>query len=85
MLFKESRPVGGLPRPKPRAESARLLEATRERTMQGQVIEADRESAAPGQPQENEKQLDYIARYIWSVQQENKALRERIRLLLEAV
>jgi hypothetical protein len=52
--------------------------------MQGQLAKATRDTDAPGQSQENESGLDYIARYIWSVQRENEALRERIALL-EAV
>jgi len=52
--------------------------------MPEQVIKANRTVAAPAE-QEEDKQLDYIARYVWSVQQEDKALRDRIALLLEAV
>ena len=50
--------------------------------MTGRVLEADREvPEQPGQPQEKNRQLNYIARYIWAVQRENEALRQRIALL----
>ena len=50
--------------------------------MTGRALEADREAPEqPDQPQEKNRQLNYIARYIWTVQRENEALRQRIALL----
>ena len=51
--------------------------------MTERALEADREvpPEQPGQPQEKNRQLNYIARYIWTVQRENEALRQRIALL----
>ena len=52
--------------------------------MQEQTVEVQPDTAASIQEQEEINQLDYIARYVWSIQCENAALRQRIALL-EAV
>ena len=64
----------------------RLLETNEGRTitMTSQEVEAERAEAAP-ERQEDNRQLDYIARYLWSMQRENEVLRERIALMLEAI
>jgi hypothetical protein len=53
--------------------------------MTGETIETNQDaSEQPAPLREENGQLEYIARYIWSVQRENEALRQRVALL-EAV